>query len=141
MLNYYKYTERGYLKIYNRVVRNALSLGATERVVLLFILDRTAGWRKVTEEISDEEFLGGVFRGLRGQKHVIVRGTGLEASELSEAITNLQQMGAIAVDRVGSKSLYRIEEGWCHPEITRERRWRPWEFNEADYHYPEGQDD
>ena len=119
----YRFTERGQLKIYNRIVSSSFSLPDHERLVLLFILDRTVRWRKVFAFISMPEFQNGVFR----RRRVVVRGTGLAPELIEQALENLERTGAIDSIRTMSGMAYCINETWCDRDLL-ER----WEINDDD---------
>ena len=129
----YRLTERGQLKVYNRIVRSSLSLGEAERLTLLFVLDRTIGWQKVLKAISHAEFLNGVFRKKAGHRRLVVHGTGLSWERVCQAIHSLEGMGAIRVHRLGSADVYEINDDWCHPDLPREGACKVWDLNESDY--------
>ena len=125
----YRYTEVGELKIYTRTVRSALCLSELERVVLLFILDRTIGWHKVWDTISSAQFVSGVIR--RGGQRV-ASGTRLTTSQINEALSCLRESEAIELDRSRGKVAFKINEYWCHPDL---RDCGMWELHENDYDY------
>lgn len=130
----YKFTELGELKIYNRTIRSALCLSGPEQVVLLFILDRTIGWRKLWETISPSQFVNGVIRRKRGRDIFVGSGTHLTSDQLNEALMRLRERGAIEIERRGGKVAYKINEYWCHPDLE---ELGMWEITEGDYDYEE----
>jgi hypothetical protein len=129
----YTYDRVGELKIYTRIVRSVMCLTEQERLVLLFILDRTIGWHRVWETISEQEFIGGVFRRRGGHKLTVVRGTGLSRSQLRGALVSLQHLDAITLGRLGSRTEYKINEYWCHPDV---RQCAMWNVGEGNFEYP-----
>lgn len=131
------YTERGQLKMYNRVVPSSFSLPQAERSVLLFILQRTVGWRKVWEAISIKQLVGGVFRRSGGKRHAIVRGTGLPTHEVSRAIAILREIGAVETEEHGPRTIYRIVPEWIHPDLLGGTAYAIWQITESDYIYHE----
>lgn len=124
----YTYTVLGELKIYSRTIRSAMCLPEEERLVLLFILDRTVGWHRVWETISPSQFADGVSR--RGL--VVGRGTGLRSAEVDDALQHLQTLGAIRVERHGRAIAYKVDEYWLHPDL---QGYGMWELNEGDFEY------
>ena len=133
-----RYTERAQLKIYNRVVPSYFSLGEDERTVLLFILQRTVGWRRAWELISPKEFQNGAFRRKFGKRTLVIRGTGLPTDRVAQAIRALSKIGAIEVCEIGTKTAYRIVEDWCHADLEGFGIWGP---NDNDYLYDEDEGD
>ena len=130
----YEYTTLGQLKIYNRTNRNSFSLPDTERIILMFILDRTVGWRKVWEKISPSEFVSGVKR-RRGQRIiVIVNGTHVTPDQLNEALIGLEERGAIEILHIRGKTFYKISDEWSPSELEGSGMW---ELGEGDYDYYE----
>lgn len=129
----YTYDRLGELKIYTRVVRSVICLTEQERLVLLFILDRTIGWHRVWAFISEREFIGGVFRRRGGRKLTVARGTGLTRSQLSGALESLQQLDAIQLGRLGNRTEYKINEYWCHPDVL---EFEMWNVGEGNFKYP-----
>lgn len=130
----YNYTPLGQLKVYNRTIRQARLLSADSQAVLLFILDRTIGWRKVWEAISFLEFQNGIFRRRGGERVLVAPGAGLSTNRAKRAIAALRLCGAIEVMSVRSKQHYRIVPEWHHCDLTGVRS-RTWELNETDYVY------
>lgn len=137
-LHFHGYTGLGQLKIYERTVNNAFSLSEDERLVLLFILERTVRWRTEWAYISEREFSNGVFRWRGGARRIVVRGTNLTGHALRRAIATLRQMGAIVTDTDPAGTGYRINENWRHPELISMGGLDLWDLNESDYHYDEG---
>ena len=131
------YSERAQLKIYSRVIPSCFSLSEYERLVLLFILQRTVGWRKAWEVIAPREFEVGAFRRKAGQKIMIVRGTGLAPGRVIQAVQSLRTMGAIETHEYPSRTAYRVIEDWCHPDLPQEGDYAPWRVNEVEYRYSE----
>lgn len=131
----YKYTTLGELKIYGRTIRSSFSLPDVERNVMLFVLDRTVGWHNVWEFISPSEFVNGVRRRKSGNVRVVVAGTALTLEQLDEALASLKERGAIEIDRIGDKVVYKVNEDWSHPDLQGPPMW---ELNEADYDYFDG---
>lgn len=130
----YKYSKLGELKIYNRVCRSLLFLSEEERLVLLFILDRTIGWHKVWSTISSAQFVGGVVS-RRGKRAIVrAKGTRLTSDQVEEALTRLRDRGAINIDRFGAKVAYKINEYWSHPGLDASGMWR---VEESDFEYDE----
>ena len=132
-----RYNERAQLKIYNRIVASFFCLPEDERLVLLFILQRTVGWGKAWKTISPQDFSTGVFRGDAGQRNVIIGGTGLASDRVTQALRSLQGMGAVEAHELGRQTIYRIIEDWCHPELPTEGRYRIWSVHESEYAYDE----
>ena len=137
ILNSYSHNNLGQLKIYQRTVNSAFSLGDEERLVLLFVLERTIRWGRVWERISESEFFNGVFRRRNGQRMMVVRGTRVSAAALDRAIASLRQMEAIETHTTPSGTSYRINESWRHPELLTMGNLDLWDLNESDYVYPE----
>ena len=131
----YKYTKLGQLKLYNRIVRSSFSLPDAERSVLLFILDRTVGWQKAAETISNKEFERGVYRRKGGQSRLVTQGTGLSPEQINRAVAALCELRAIEVDHIASKSIYGIEAKWCHPELEIKGMSKIWSVGEGDFIY------
>lgn len=131
----HKYTEIGQLKIYNRIVRNSFLLPYEQQVTLLFVLDRTVGWKKSHSSISISEFEHGVFREKSNSRTLIVPGTGLPPERVTLALGALKGSGAIEVDQVKSNTWYGINEEWHHPDFSPASSWQPWTLNESDYVY------
>jgi hypothetical protein len=140
-LDGYSYNFRGQLKIYQRMVRSSFSLADHERSVLLFVLDRTIGWRRLSTRISMSEFYNGVFRGTGPSRTLVVRGTGLTAEQLTLAIARLVELGAIETQSTPPHVIYRIKEAWIHPELPGAGPLSLWEVNESDYVYREEPED
>lgn len=132
----YKYTELAELKICTRTNRNSFCLPEAERLVLMFILDRTIGWHRVWEFISNRQFVDGVSRRRRGRDVLVIRGTGLMSGQVDEALTCLLERNAIAIGQFGRKMAYKVNEHWCHPDLEDQRMW---EVNESDYRYADDQ--
>ena len=130
----YRYSERGQLKIHSRVNRCSLFLSEEERLVLLFILDRTIGWRKVWATISCSQFVNGVIRRSGEGAIRVASGTRLTPSQVDGALTRLLEGGAIEIERFAGKVAYKINEYWCHPSLQEVGMW---ELNESDYDYDE----
>ena len=128
----YKYSELGELKIYTRIVRSSLFLLEEERVVLLFILDRTIGWHKVWNTNSSGQFVGGVKRRRKGKRVVVASGTHLTSDQVNGALMRLLEREAIEIERFGKKVAYKINEYWCHPDL---QELGMWEVNESDFDY------
>jgi len=126
----YRYTTLGQLKISTRTNRNAFCLPHAERLVLMFILDRTIGWHNVWATISLRQFVKGAFRRKNGRDCLLVRGTGLTFNEVEMALTRLRERDAIEIERFGRRIAYKINELWCHPDLT---RLKMWEINNSDY--------
>ena len=139
-LHFHRYTELGQLKIYQRTLNSAFSLSDEERLVLLFILERTVRWKREWAYISEKEFSNGVFRRREGTRRIVVRGTGLPADALDRAIASLRQMGAIEMATNAAGAGYRIKENWRHPELISMGPLNLWDLNEGDYNYDEGAD-
>ncbi len=133
----YGYNQLGQLKIYTRTVRSALCLPEPERVVLLFILDRTIGWRKVWDSITSGQLVSGVMRRKEGRAVVVTSGTRLTASQINETLERLLERKAIEIERFGDRADYKINENWCHPDL---RGLGMWELNDSDYDPDEGAD-
>lgn len=134
-LNTFHYKERGQLKVYQRTLNSAFSLGNDERLVLLFILERTVRWRTEWAYISESEFSNGVFRRREGIRGIVVRGAALPPEKFERAITSLCEMGAIETHSTGLKTSYRINENWRHHELLEMGRLNLWDLNETDYEY------
>lgn len=132
-----RYSQRAQLKIYNRIVPSCLALPERERLVLLFVLQRTVGWRKAWDLIYAKEFEIGAFRKNAGKKSMIVPGTGLPPDQVTQAIASLQAMGAVEAHGYGSRTAYRIVEDWCHPELPQGSNYEIWKVNESEYIYSE----
>lgn len=137
-LHFHSYSERGQLKIYQRTLNSAFSLSNNERLVLLFILERTVRWKRAWEYISEREFSNGVFRRQEGARRIVVRGTRLSAEAVDRAIASLRQMGAIETDTNPAGKGYRINENWRHPELISMGHLNLWDLSEGDYEYDEG---
>lgn len=135
------YSERGQLKIYNRIVPSSLALPEAERLVLLFILQRTVGWRKAWEVIAPKEFENGAFRRIAGQKVMIVPGTGLRTEQVIQAVEALKTMGAVEAYYYRARNAYRVVEDWCHPALPPHGDRAVWTVRETDYVYSEQAND
>lgn len=131
----YNYTTLGELRIYSRIVRSSMCLPENERLVLLFILDRTVGWHRVWETISLSQFANGVNRHRGGSRVVVSRGTRLSPSEVTEALERLESLGAITADHWGPELAFKINENWLHPDL---RSLGMWELSEEDFDYETG---
>ena len=130
----YKYRPLAELKIYSRIVCSSLFLREDERVVLLFILDRTIGWHNVWETISTTQFANGVITRRRGCDVVAGSGTALTSDQVNAALTRLERRGAIEAETFRGKVAYKIEEHWCHPDLE---ELGMWELNDSDFDYEE----
>lgn len=130
----YKYTMLGQLKIYNRTNRGSFSLPDIDRIVLMFILDRTVGWRKVWERISPSEFINGVKRRRSGRVILMVNGTNLTPDQLDGAIAGLQERGAIKILNINGIKFYKVSEDWSPTALEASGMW---ELGEGDYDYYE----
>lgn len=132
----YTYGLSGQLKFYNRVIRSIFLLSEEERLVLLFVLDRTIGWKKAAARISMNDFQAGVFRRVNKLRTLVAPGTGLEPEQIMQAITNLVERGALQMESYNREVWYGIDEDWCH-SVIRGSKFEPWRLVESDYVYDE----
>lgn len=80
-----------------------------------------------------KEFQRGVFRRQAGRDILVVPGTGLSAENVTGAIDALREAGAIITDKLGSLTLYQINEDWLHPTLPQTGKLAVWGLNESDY--------
>lgn len=131
----YSYSQSGQFKTYSRIVRSSFSLPEDERLVLLFVLDRSVERGNSLAVITLGEFEKGVVRKKGGNHTLVVRGTGLSPDRITAAIDALRQIGAITASSRGSQISCHINEDWLHPELPQEGRWAMWGLTESDYAY------
>jgi len=136
----YRYGQSGQLKIYARTVRSCLSLPEDERLVMLFVLDRSVERGNSLAIISLKEFEGGIIRKKAGKRVTVVRGTGLAPERVTIAIDALREAGAITACRQGSNISCYINEDWLHPDLPQQGQFALWSVNESDYIYPNCED-
>ncbi|WP_148650936.1 hypothetical protein [Sphingopyxis granuli] len=130
------YRQSGQFKIYARTVRNCLSLPEDQRIVMLFVLDRSVERGKSLAMISLKEFECGIFRKKAGKRVIVVAGTKLPPARISAAIYALRDAGAITASRQGATICCSINDSWLHSELPQEGRYSLWGVNEGDYVYP-----
>jgi hypothetical protein len=131
----YRYHQSGKLKIYSRIVRSCFALSESERLVLLFIMDRSIERGRSFALIPMREFENGVTRKKDGKRVSVVRGTGLSSKQVAVAIDALQEIGAITASCGASQIFCHINEEWLHPDLPKKGKWAIWGLNESDYDY------
>lgn len=132
---HHRYSQNGQFKVYARFVRSCFSLDEDERLILLFIIDRSVERGKSTADITLKEFEGGIFRKRAGKRYMVVRGTGLPPQRITNAIDALVQIGAIQAYCNGPSFYCNINDGWLHPELPQQGPWAMWQLTESDYDY------
>lgn len=132
----YRYQQSGQFKIYARTVRSCLSFPEDQRLVMLFVLDRSVERGNPLATISLKEFEHGIFRKVAGKRIMVVAGTKLPPARISAAIDALRDAGAITASRQGASMCCSINDSWLHSELPQGGRYSLWGVNEGDYIYP-----
>ena len=138
-MSQYRYKPSGQIKIYSRIVRGSLALPEDQRLVLLFVLDRSIERGNSLATISLKEFEGGIIRKKAGKRVTVVPGTKLPPERLIAAIDALRDAGAITISRREANIFCSINEDWLHPVLPRTGPYALWGVNERDYLYPNGE--
>lgn len=125
---FYYLSERGQLKLCQRLIRLGMVLPQAQHRVLLAIYDRTFAWRKSEAVISDAHFLEGVRAGHNQRWDAAP--IGLTRQELHDALDALADMGAIERSGPPRPITYSINVYWAPPGFR-----HMWEVNETDYLY------
>lgn len=138
---HHQYRQSGQFKIYSRIVRSCFSLSEDERLVLLFVLDRSVERGNSFATISLKEFESGIVRKSAGRRYVVVQGTGLPPERIIGAINALREIGAIQASGNGSTISCGINDDWLHSELPQQGKWAIWGLTERDYEYRDGEDE
>lgn len=115
------FTPGNVLSLARHLIRHGMSLTPAEFKVLMFIFDRTVGYKKHAESIPYRHFLDGVWS--QGSLHSV--GCGLGESTLKRALRGLVEKGVIERGRGQNfyGTYYTINYEWCHSGMH--RLWRP----------------
>lgn len=136
----HRYRQSGQFKIYARVVRSCLSLSEDERLVLLFLLDRSVERGRSFAVLSLKELDVGIIRKKASKRVMVVQGTGLSPERVTTAIDALRGIGAITTYRQDANLSCHINEDWLHPDLPQQGQFALWGLNENDYIYPNCED-